>query len=127
MEGPEKNVDDGTVFGSEDINKITNHKQGRSKLNKELKRMTYKTNFCALLLYLRGQDGWRHLIAKVGLGRDLGMGATSALCYAAATHHRVYILSRDDKEKVELFELECNIYLLDYMISSICDHFRKQA
>lgn len=36
------------------------------------------------------------MITKVGLGGDLGLGATSALCYAAATHHRVYILSRED-------------------------------
>lgn len=63
--------------------------------------MTFKTN-CVQLLYLRGQDGWRHLIAKVGLGRDLGMGATSALCYAAATHHRVYILSREGKDNEAL-------------------------
>lgn len=76
----------------------------RSELDKQLtSRITYKTNFCAQSLYLRGQDGWRHLIAKVGLGRDLGMGATSALCYAAATHHRVYILSREGKDKVALF------------------------
>lgn len=46
--------------------------------------------------YLRGQDGWRHLVTKIRLGGDLGLGATSALCYAAATHHRVYILSRED-------------------------------
>lgn len=47
------------------------------------------------LCYLRGQDGWRHLIPKVGLRGDLGLGA-SALCYAAAAHHGVYILSRKD-------------------------------
>lgn len=50
--------------------------------------------------YLRGQDGWRHLVTKVGLGGDLGLGAASALCYAAATHHRVYILSREDKTRI---------------------------
>lgn len=46
------------------------------------------------IFYLRGQDGWRHLVTEVGLGGDLGLGATSALCYAAATHHRVYILKQ---------------------------------
>lgn len=51
--------------------------------------------FC-VCVYLRGQDGWRHLVTKVGLGRDLGLGAASALCYAAATHHGVYILSKED-------------------------------
>lgn len=70
--------------------------------------MTFKTNYCVQLLYLRGQDGWRHLVAKVGLGRDLGMGATSALCYAAATHHRVYILSREGKDnEALLFVFRC--------------------
>lgn len=54
------------------------------------------TQWFVCVCYLRGQDGWRHLVTKVGLGRDLGLGATSALCYAAATHHRVYILSRED-------------------------------
>lgn len=46
--------------------------------------------------YLRGQDGWRHLVTKVGLGGDLGLGAASALCYAAATQHGVYILIGED-------------------------------
>lgn len=49
--------------------------------------------------YLRGQDGWRHLVTKAGLRGDLGLGAASALCYAAATQHRVYILAREDKQR----------------------------
>lgn len=53
------------------------------------------------LYYLRGQDGWRHLITKVRLRGDLGLGATSALCYAAATHHRVYILKAEDKQHLK--------------------------
>lgn len=48
------------------------------------------------MCYLRGQDGRRHLVTKVGLGGDLGLGAATALCYTAATQHRVYILSRED-------------------------------
>lgn len=36
------------------------------------------------------------MVTKVGLGRDLGLGAATALCYTAATQHRVYILSRED-------------------------------
>lgn len=51
------------------------------------------------MCYLRGQDGWRHLITKVRLEGDLGLGATTALCYAAATHHWVYILSRDKTQR----------------------------
>lgn len=47
--------------------------------------------------YLRGQDGGRHLVTEVGLGGDLGLGAASALCYAAAAHHGVYILREDTK------------------------------
>lgn len=50
------------------------------------------------LYYLRGQDGWRHLVAKVGL-RWLGLGASSPLCYAAATQHWVYILWERQKKK----------------------------
>lgn len=45
--------------------------------------------------YLRGQHGWRHLVTKVGLRSGLGLGATSALCYTAATQHRVYILRQE--------------------------------
>lgn len=51
------------------------------------------------MCYLRGQDGWRHLITKVRLEGDLGLGAAAALCYAAATHHWVYILSRDKTQR----------------------------
>lgn len=104
MEGPEQNQDDDDVLETEEIIK-KRRKESRSavSLTSSWIWTACKTHSRVGLLYLRGQDGWRHLIAKVGLGRDLGMGATSALCYAAATHHRVYILSREGKDKEPLF------------------------
>lgn len=54
---------------------------------------------CVCVNYLRGRDGWRHLVTKVGLRGDVGLGATSALCYAASTHHGVYILRRHKTNK----------------------------
>lgn len=39
------------------------------------------------------------MVTVVGLRGDLGLGATTALCYAAATQHWVYILSREDKNR----------------------------
>lgn len=88
------------VFGgkcsSSTLTPITTLQHSKQWMQWHLNEMKNQQQCCMCVFYLRGQNGWRHLVTEVGLGGDLGLGAASALCYTAAAHHRVYILSRED-------------------------------